>query len=180
MIVGDLPGSPALVDIAAGFPSKGSIRQCYRCVIYKALGGHQQLSWSRSESHLVLGGGSCPQFTFQEWKLTDRLPQLLAVVTSGVGSPPGSLQGMLLAVGYAQCVFFGVQVQWKTGQVHFQDQGSSDICRGCSVDTLGPILLDLCLPSVTASSASTLQDLGRGNTSDSDYTSLAQESMVLR
>lgn len=54
------------------------------------------------------------------------------------------------------------------------------VCNGWIADTMRSILLDLFFPSVTDSSTSASQDSDGGNDSDSDCTSLVQESMLFR
>lgn len=55
-----------------------------------------------------------------------------------------------------------VQVQCESGQAFSWDQGSSGVCSGCSIDTIGPVLPDLCLLSASEYWWFWLSQLGPG------------------
>lgn len=76
-----------------------------------------------------------------------------------------------------RCGYSGIQVQSEAQQVCLQDQESLRVQGGCSVDTVGPGLPNLCLPIITASTQSALLNSSGRNSVDSDH--LAQEKMVL-
>lgn len=111
-------------------------------------------------------------------KLASGLSQPAAIISGGrVVSSPRDVPGGLSMVGHSGCASSGIQ--WETGQICVQDHAYSGVCSGYIGDTIGPVLPCLCLPSATATSMDTSQNLSGRSSGNSGCPGLAPERVVL-